>query len=51
MSQTQTWGVRGGGGGGVVDSPVSVTDVNDKIIYSSKPFSDLVSSNWLARIS
>ena len=34
MSQTQIWGVRGVGGG-VVDSPVSVTDVNDKIIVAN----------------
>lgn len=42
-------GGREVGGGGVVDSPVSVTDVNDRIIYGSKP--NLVSSNWLKRIS
>ena len=48
-SDSDMGGREAGGGGGVVDSPVSVTDVNDRIIYGSKP--NLVSSNWLKRIS
>lgn len=48
-SDSDMGGREVGGGVGVVDSPVSVTDVNDRIIYGSKP--NLVSSNWLKRIS